>query len=175
MIKEEIIQAILDFLDDTQEEIIEYNEEDRFPLLGYLQDITAEIINSDLIFDNEIEAEKEAEKQVKSPNKEKQLFANKIKNIRKKISNGYFSDVEMKKLYKYFSVLKEELSKQLSDTENESSVEHEEDVDDKITINELNALRFEEYYNKRKKSKELKESKSLTKMMKDLGLDLPKK
>ena len=185
MIDDIIIQLIIDFLDDVQMKAAEDNDT---AMLEFVQDIITELINADEVFDNENEAIDHIKNFRKNNKKEDidlsyyhEYFSNLINfaknNPMKHDNNKELSKEELKKLYNYFTQLHKETQSNLDKKrKRKNDKDSSEDASDtsELTKDEINKRKFDIYYQKRQQKKESKGSKSLDKMIKDLGLDLPK-
>lgn len=191
IINDDVVAILIDFLDDIQ---LDAAEDDDLSMVNFLSDIITELINSDQIFDSEQEALDYMDK-TKS---DRQKFARNLlndeieKRKRKDDTDDYYQEYfkklidfaknnpiknknnlsreELKKLYNYFSKIHNEVQSRISRIKNKDY----DDVDEiEPTKEDIIKEKFEKYYSKRELEKESKGSKSLIKMMKDLGISLP--
>jgi len=196
IIDDHVVAILIDFLDDIQ---LDAAEDDDLSMVNFLSDIITELINSDQIFDSEQEAMDYMDKS----KTDKQKFARNLlkdeieKRKGKDDDDDYYQEYfkkliefaknnpiksknnlsreELKKLYNYFSKLHNEVQSRISRIKNKDydNVEEVEPTKEDITKEDILKEKFEKFYSKRELEKESKGSKSLIKMVKDLGLDLP--
>ena len=176
IIEDHVIQALVDLLDDIQLDAAEQND---LILLGFVQDMITELINSEEVFDNE----EEALDQLRSSKNKEILKEDYYESNDKPKKPSKFDKDELKKLYRYFDNFLDELSdinpdvnkdkpKKSKPNKNKKNKDGENDTVSNEPNIDTNEDKFNKYYSDREYKRQYSESKSLIKMLTDLGIDI---
>lgn len=184
MLDDGTIQVLLGFLEDIQ---IEAAASDDIILVEFTQDMIDELINSDEVFDNEDEAIDRL-KDIELDD----YYTNESKRRRSKKGDKNdvplnMSDEESMRLYNHFSNMFRHFSEEESKNKQPKSNKDKKDKRDKKNKDDENDTvsneptidtnedKFNKYYSDREYKRQYSDSKSLIKMLGDLGIDIPDK
>jgi len=177
IIEDHVIQALVDLLDDIQMEAAEKND---LILLGFVQDMITDLINSEEVFDNE----EEALDQLRGSKDKEILKEDYYETGDKPKKSPKFDKDELKKLYRYFDNFLDELSDINPDinkdkpkkSKSKKDTDGKDNEDDKKEKRELTPEeKFNLFYTRREIEKMKNESLSFNDMLKKSGIKNPKK
>jgi len=199
VIEDDIVKVLVNFLDELQ---IEAAESDDIILSEFLNDVITELISSDHIFDDEKEALDYMNK-LDDPNVNNQKFMEELneeykgdryyeeyfKKLIKFINSNPINNIEdIKNVNNYFRKLHKNLGGDDKDTkkDDKKNTKNKKESKDEINKNapddeipltkaEINKEKFNLFYSKRKDRIDFENSKSLSKMISDIGIILPPK